>query len=151
MDEDTVKEPLTLAAVQMTSTAVLEENLETARAFIDQASAGGADIIALPENFSLMSETKHQRHDAAERVNDVEAMLSAAARDNSVVIVGGSTPLPAPDGRVTNTCLVFDDHGRRISRASHSGMCYAVDGMGGMVAMQAVCRGAQIADPARLR
>ena len=46
-----------------------------------------------------------------------------------------------------------DDHGRRISRASHSGMCYAVDGMGGMVAMSqaVICRGAQIADPARLR
>ena len=116
MDKDTTKDTLTLAAVQMTSTSVLEENLETARAFIDQASAGGADIIALPENFSLMSETKHQRHDAAERVNDVEAMLSAAARDNNAVIIGGSTPLPAPDGRVTNTCLVFDDQGRRIGR-----------------------------------
>tara|TARA_B100000676_G_C17786125_1_gene684534 strand:+ start:19 stop:846 length:828 start_codon:yes stop_codon:yes gene_type:complete len=116
MDKDTTKDTLTLAAVQMTSTSVLEENLETARAFIDQASAGGADIIALPENFSLMSETKHQRHDAAERVNDVEAMLIAAARDNNVVIIGGSTPLPAPDGRVTNTCLVFDDQGRRIGR-----------------------------------
>ena len=116
MDKDTAKDTLTLAAVQMTSTSVLEENLETARAFIDQASAGGADIIALPENFSLMSETKHQRHDAAERVNDVEAMLIAAARDNNVVIIGGSTPLPAPDGRVTNTCLVFDDQGRRIGR-----------------------------------
>ena len=116
MDKDTAKDTLTLAAVQMTSTSVLEENLETARTFIDQASAGGADIIALPENFSLMSETKHQRHDAAERVNDVEAMLSAAARDNNAVIIGGSTPLPAPDGRVTNTCLVFDDQGRRIGR-----------------------------------
>ena len=116
MDKDTAKDTLTLAAVQMTSTSVLEENLETARAFIDQASAGGADIIALPENFSLMSETRHQRHDAAERVNDVEAMLSAAARDNNAVIIGGSTPLPAPDGRVTNTCLVFDDQGRRIGR-----------------------------------
>ena len=116
MDKDTAKDTLTLAAVQMTSTSALEENLETARAFIDQASAGGADIIALPENFSLMSETKHQRHDAAERVNDVEVMLSAAARDNNAVIIGGSTPLPAPDGRVTNTCLVFDDQGRRIGR-----------------------------------
>ena len=46
MDKDTAKDTLTLAAVQMTSTSVLEENLETARAFIDQASAGGADIIA---------------------------------------------------------------------------------------------------------
>ena len=55
MDKDTAKDTLTLAAVQMTSTSVLEENLEMARAFIDQASAGGADIIALPENFSLMS------------------------------------------------------------------------------------------------
>ena len=65
MDKDTAKNVLTLAAVQMTSTSVLEENLETARTFIDQASVGGADIIALPENFSLMSETKHQRQAAA--------------------------------------------------------------------------------------
>ena len=65
MDKEAAKNVLTLAAVQMTSTSVLEENLESARAFIDQASAGGADIIALPENFSLMSETEHQRQDAA--------------------------------------------------------------------------------------
>ena len=116
MDKDTAKNVLKLAAVQMTSTSVLEENLETARAFIDQASTGGADIIALPENFSLMSETEHQRQDAARRVDEVEAMLSAAARDHGTVIIGGSTPLPAPDGRVTNTCLVFDDQGRRIGR-----------------------------------
>ena len=108
--------PLTLAAVQMNSTSVLEENLVSARAFIDEACAGGADIIALPENFSLMSETREQRWDAADRVSEVEAMLSAAAHENGVVIIGGSTPLPAPDGRVTNTCLVFDESGQRIGR-----------------------------------
>lgn len=108
--------PLTLAAVQMNSTSVLEENLVSARAFIDEACAGGADIIALPENFSLMSETREQRQDAADRVSEVEAMLSAAAHENGVVIIGGSTPLPAPDGRVTNTCLVFDESGQRIGR-----------------------------------
>ena len=43
-------------------------------------------------------------------------MLSAAAREKGVVIIGGSTPLPAPDGRVTNTCLVFDQSGQRIGR-----------------------------------
>ena len=87
---------LTLAAVQMNSTSVLEENLATARAFIDAACAGGADIIALPENFSLMPETREQRQDAANRVSEVETMLSAAAREKGVVIIGGSTPLPAP-------------------------------------------------------
>ncbi|HCX86414.1 MAG TPA: hypothetical protein DG761_00150 [Gammaproteobacteria bacterium] len=107
---------LALAAVQMNSTSVLEENLATARAFIDEACAGGADIIVLPENFSLMPETREQRQDAADRVSEVEAMLSAAAREKGVVIIGGSTPLPAADGRVTNTCLVFDHSGQRIGR-----------------------------------
>ena len=107
---------LTLAAVQMSSTSVLEENLVSARAFIDEACVGGADIIALPENFSLMSETREQRQDVADRVSEVEAMLSIAAQENSVVIIGGSTPFPATDGRVTNTCLVFDESGQRIGR-----------------------------------
>ena len=110
------EQSLTLAEVQMNSTAVLEENLVSARAFIDEACAGGADIIALPENFSLMSETKEQRWEAAERVSEVEAMLSAAAQESGAVIIGGSTPFPAPDGRVTNTCLVFDQSGQRIGR-----------------------------------
>ena len=110
------EQSLTLAAVQMNSTSVLEENLASARAFIDEAGAGGADIIALPENFSLMSETKEQRRDVAERVSEVEAMLGAAAQENGAVIIGGSTPLPAPDGRVTNTSLVFDRSGQQIGR-----------------------------------
>ena len=110
------EQSLTLAAVQMNSTSVLEENLVSARAFIDEARAGGADIIALPENFSLMSETKEQRQNVAERASEVEAMLSAAAQENGAVIIGGSTPLPTPDGRVTNTCLVFDQSGHRIGR-----------------------------------
>ena len=81
MDGDTAKDTLTLAAVQMTSTSVLEENLETARVFIDQASAGGADIIALPENFSLMSETKHQRHDRRDNLAQHNRRLEFAEVD----------------------------------------------------------------------
>jgi nitrilase len=107
---------LIFAAVQMNSTAVLQENLDCARGFIEQAGAAGADIVVLPENFSLMSATGPQRRDAAERADEVEAMLSRVARDQGVVIVGGSTPLPAADGRVTNTCLVFDRSGERIGR-----------------------------------
>ena len=107
---------LIFAAVQMNSTGVLQENLDCARGFIEEAAAAGADIVALPENFSLMAATGPQRRDAAKRADEVEAMLSGVARDQGVVIVGGSTPLPAADGRVTNTCLVFDRAGERIGR-----------------------------------
>ena len=75
-----------------------------------------ADIVVLPENFSLMCATGSQRREAAERADEVEARLSRAAREQGVVIVGGSTPLPAADGRVTNTCLEFDRAGERIGR-----------------------------------
>jgi nitrilase len=108
--------PLVFAVVQMNSTTVLEDNLTQAVDFIGEAAAGGADIVALPENFSLMPDTDRQRQDAAQRAGEVEALLSAAARDQDVVIIGGSTPFPAEDGRVTNTCLVFDRSGKRIGR-----------------------------------
>ena len=107
---------LVLAAVQMNSHEILDDNLETARDLIIEAAARGADVIGLPENFSLMAETNEQRQDAARRVAEVEAFLSEMAKAQGVVIIGGSTPFPATDGLVTNSCLMFDRAGRRLCR-----------------------------------
>jgi predicted amidohydrolase len=38
------------------------------------------------------------------------------AKAQGVVIIGGSTPFPAADGLVTNSCLMFDRTGRRLCR-----------------------------------
>jgi nitrilase len=97
---------LVLAAVQMNSHEILDDNLEAARGLIIEAAARGADVIGLPENFSLMAETNEQRQDAARRVAEVEAFLSEMAKAQGVVIIGGSTPFPAADGLVTK--LLFD-------------------------------------------
>lgn len=100
----------------MNSHEILDDNLETARGLIIEAAARGADVIGLPENFSLMAETNEQRQDAARRVAEVEAFLSEMAKAQGVVIIGGSTPFPATDGLVTNSCLMFDRAGRRLCR-----------------------------------
>ena len=47
-----------VAAVQMTSAANIESNLETARRLLHLARAGGACLAVLPENFSFMGRSK---------------------------------------------------------------------------------------------
>ena len=43
-----------LAAIQMNSGQIVSENLAAARKYIGEAVQGGADIVVLPENFSLI-------------------------------------------------------------------------------------------------
>ncbi|MGB1682571.1 MAG: carbon-nitrogen hydrolase family protein [Arenicellales bacterium] len=105
-----------LAAVQMTSGAVLDDNVTQAIRFVDEAASKGADVVALPENFSLMPEDDAQRQDAARRVEEVEAALSEVAKKHGIILIAGSTPFPAGDGRVTNSCLVFGRDGQRLGR-----------------------------------
>lgn len=107
---------LTLAAVQMNSGDRLENNLASAAQLIQMAAEGGADIVVLPENFSLMPTTTAQRHQAAARAGEVQEFLSSSARDSGVCLVAGSTPFPAADGRVTNTCLAFNRTGSLLGR-----------------------------------
>ncbi len=107
---------IVLAAVQMTSTEVLEDNLTEAVRFINDAAAQGADVVALPENFSLMPENDEQRQEAARRVGEIETLLADTAARCGVILIAGSTPFPADDGRVTNSCLVFGRDGQRLGR-----------------------------------
>ena len=48
------------------------------------------------------------------RSESAEAMR-AAARENSVVLVGGSIP-ETSNGKLYNTCLVFDEHGELLGK-----------------------------------
>ena len=108
-----------LAALQMTSGPDVAANLEQARALLEAAAARGAQLAALPENFSFMGLKDADKRAVAEADGSgpVQDFLAATARRLGLWIVGGTVPLRAgPDGRVAAASLVYDARGGRAGR-----------------------------------
>lgn len=109
----------TIAAIQMTSGHVVEDNLAAAAKLLREAKERGADIACLPENFSFIGLRDADKLGVAEADGDgpVQRFLSATARELKLWILGGSTVIKADDAqRVTNTSLLIDADGRRVAR-----------------------------------
>lgn len=107
------------AAVQMVSTDSLAANLEAAGRLIGEAAAAGARLVALPENFYLISADEQAKVALRESEGDgpIQRFLADAARRHRVWIVGGTAPLAGGDRtRIRSACLVYDDTGRQVAR-----------------------------------
>ncbi len=111
--------PTRIAAVQMVSGPDIAQNLRDADALVAEAAASGAKLVALPEYFPLISGDETDKVRAREKVGagPLQDFLRETALRHKVWLVGGSIPLEAsaPD-KVRNSCLVFDDAGRRVAR-----------------------------------
>ncbi|HET7730298.1 MAG TPA: carbon-nitrogen hydrolase family protein [Usitatibacter sp.] len=108
-----------VAAIQMASGPHVAANLQEAQRLIELAAATGARIIALPEYFGIMGMKDTDKVAARERDGEgpMQAFLSDQARRHRVWIVGGSVPMECADpGKVRNSCLVYDQEGRRVAR-----------------------------------
>lgn len=108
-----------VAAIQMVSSARLEDNLIQAQELIAQAARAGAKLIALPEYFCLMGKRDHDKIEIQEPHGSgvIQGFLSEQARLHEVWLVGGTLPLSSNEpGRIYNTALVFDPAGREIAR-----------------------------------
>jgi nitrilase len=105
-----------VAAIQMSSGPRVADNLDFAKRHIAEAAMAGATVVVLPENFSLMAEKHSDRLAAAQAQDEIHTFLSEAAREHRLVVIGGSVPLPAAAGRVTNSCLVYGQDGERLAR-----------------------------------
>jgi nitrilase len=108
-----------VAALQMTSGPDVAANLAVARVLLEQARASGASVAVLPENFSFLGMQAADKRAIAEPDGDgpVQRFLSQQARELSLWIVGGTTPLMLErGGRVAAACLVYGDDGRRAAR-----------------------------------
>ena len=105
-----------IAALQMRSRESRDDNLRQALALMKEAVAQGAQLLALPENFSFL-EREGKKVAALEDLEHGPAiqMIRRFARMHHVTVVGGSVPLSAGK-KVTNTCLVFDPGGEQIAR-----------------------------------
>ena len=108
-----------LAAIQMVSTPDLGRNLEAARRLLDEAAARGARIAALPEYFCFMGHGDEAKLALMEEDGSgpIQQMLSDAARDFGLWIIGGTLPMRSPDpARARNSCCVFAPDGTQAAR-----------------------------------
>ncbi len=85
------------AAIQMTSSGDVSENLSKAELLIQQAANQGAELVLLPENFSHMQHSRKMMLDNAEIFGQgiVQTFLSEQAAKHKMIIVGGSVYLRA--------------------------------------------------------
>src|SRR5579863_8688823 len=108
-----------VAALQMTSGPDVAANLAQAAALLEEAARRGAQLAALPENFSFMGLKDADKRAVAETDGHgpVQDFLAASARRLGMWIVGGTVPLRgAADGRVAAASLVYDSAGERRAR-----------------------------------
>ncbi len=108
-----------VAALQMTSGPDVAANLAQAAALLEEAARRGAQLAALPENFSFMGLKDADKRAVAEPDGrgPVQDFLAASARRLKLWIVGGTTPLQGgADGRVAAASLVYDAEGARVAR-----------------------------------
>ena len=108
-----------IAAVQMVSTTSVERNLEAARRLVADAARLGAQLVGLPEYFCLMGRRDDDKLAIAEAAGagPIQQMLSDAAREHGVWLVGGTLPIrsDAP-GRVLNANCVYAPDGALAAR-----------------------------------
>jgi nitrilase len=119
MSASAMPSQLQIASIQMISTPVLQENLDTANRLIEQAAKTGAQLVVLPEYFCLMGLKDTDKVLARETLGSgpIQEQLAAMAKANGIYLVAGTIPLEAQStSKVLNTTLVFNPQGERIGR-----------------------------------
>jgi len=109
----------TVAAIQMTSSHLVADNLLAAGKLLREAKDLGADIACLPENFSFIGLRDSDKLQIAEPdgTGPVQEFLSRTARELKLWILGGTTVIKGDtDRRVSNTSLLIDSSGKRVAR-----------------------------------
>ncbi len=108
-----------VAAIQMTSSHVVADNLAAAGLLLRQAKDAGADIACLPENFSFIGLRDADKLQVAEADGEgaVQAFLSDTARQLKMWILGGTIVIRGDtERRVANASLLIDAAGKRVAR-----------------------------------
>jgi len=108
-----------VAAIQMTSSHVVAENLVAAGELLREAKDLDADIACLPENFSFIGLRDADKLRVAEADGEgvVQAFLSDTARELRMWILGGTTVIRGDTAsRVANASLLIDAAGKRVAR-----------------------------------
>jgi predicted amidohydrolase len=129
-----------VAAIQMVSSHVVQDNLNQAEQLIGQAAREGAELVVLPEYFCLLGHKDTDKLQIQEQYSvagyaekadffPIQHFLAAQAKSAGIWLAGGSLPLTlAPDAvdhnpgrqpgtsRVRNATLVYSPDGVCVAR-----------------------------------
>ncbi|HWS69272.1 MAG TPA: carbon-nitrogen hydrolase family protein [Steroidobacteraceae bacterium] len=108
-----------VAAIQMTSGHVVQDNLAAAAELLREAKDLGADIACLPENFSFIGLKDADKLKVAEADGEgpIQDFLRDTARRLGLWILGGTTVIKGDSAaRVANASLLIDADGKRVAR-----------------------------------
>jgi len=108
-----------VAAVQMTSSTEVKDNLAVTEALLAQAHVAGAEVVLLPENFALMSADDNERWQVRETLGQgpIQEFLANMARRYEFWLVGGTLSLlDGNQEKLCSSCLVYDPKGDRRAR-----------------------------------
>ena len=103
------------ALIQMNTYADKKLNIENACIRIKVAAENGADVAVLPEMFCCEYRSRSFIANKEPCGGEAWQALSAAAAENGIWVVGGSVP-EEEDGKIYNTCFVFDRKGKQVAR-----------------------------------
>jgi predicted amidohydrolase len=107
-----------MAAIQMHSNHILQDNLRLANNLLLEASLEGAKLAVLPEAFSYYGFDSADKLKTAEIHGKglVQDFLSDTAQRLNMWLIGGSIFIKNPDDTINISSLVYDNSGREVAR-----------------------------------
>ncbi|ANZ76771.1 BA75_03795T0 [Komagataella pastoris] len=114
-----LKKKLSVALIQLKTTANKEQNLRAVANQIQKAisARSNVDLVVLPECFNSPYSVKEFANYAEPIPNgETTKFLSKQAADHGIFIVGGSFPERGDDDKIYNTSLTFDRKGEIIAK-----------------------------------
>lgn len=107
-----------IACIQTNSGREIGPNVEAASVYVRQARDGGADLIALPENVSMVEPEGARLRARAESENRHQALAAFRdlARETGAWILIGSLAVKLEEGRIANRSYLVDADGAVAAR-----------------------------------
>jgi nitrilase len=108
-----------VAAIQMCSSHLLDQNLQSAALLIEKAAGNGAELVVLPEMFPIIGIKPTDKVDIKESYGEgkIQSFLSEQAEKNNVWIVGGTIPIACDDdNKIRSACIVYNSEGVAVAR-----------------------------------
>ena len=112
------------AAVQLNSTGDYERNLEVAERPVRAAAGDGAELVVLPEKWTVLGDAETLR--AAAQPLDGPALTAAAgwARELGIHLVAGSIAERVPGHeKLSNTSILLRPDGERLAKGPRRSTC----------------------------